>query len=161
MKVMNSQNLRIRPMQETDLASVYGLIQNAIQVYYQPIYPVEAIEYFKSYHQKDNILNDAKNGYTVVAESAGEVLSTGTLLGTNLRRVYVNPEHQYQGIGKLVVRELEHQAQSNSLSTLDLSCSLVARRFWESLGYLVLKETHLIVSNDQKLHFYGMAKTLS
>ena len=73
-------------------------------------------------------------GYIVIAESNGEILGTGTLLGTNVRRVYVNPSHQHEGIGKLIVAELERRALGLNL---DLAASLISRQFWESCGYQI------------------------
>jgi len=153
-------NVQLRQMKESDLVSVYELVRNTIQVSYNEVYPVEAIEFFKNYHRKDFILQDAVEGYTIIGESDHEIIATGTLTGTNIRRVFVHPNHQHIGIGKLVVKQLEQKAAINKLSTLDLSSSLVSRRFWESVGFNFLRENYIPVSNEKKLIFYEMLKTL-
>ena len=156
------QGIQIREFnKEEDLRSIYRLIQHTIDTSYHEAYPREAIEFFKEYHSKDNILGDAATGYTVVAECNHEVLGTGTLLGNNVRRVFVSPLHQYKGIGKLIIRELERKASLDKLTTLDLEASLVSRQFWEALGFLVEREDYVLVRNDQKLSYYKMIKTLN
>ena len=155
-----SQQIRLRQMKQADLQSVYELVQNTIQVAYADVYPPEAIEFFKNYHNRENMLKDLETGYIVVAEADEQILGTGTLLGTNVRRVYIPPEHQRQGIGKLVVKELERKAKSAGLEKLDLSASPKSRRFWESAGFGLLGEFFLPVAKEKKLIYYEMTKNL-
>ena len=154
------QDIQINQFNENDLAIVQGLIYHTLDISYCGVYPIEAIEFFKEYHSRENILDNAKTGYTVVAELKSEVLGTGTLYGTNVRRVFVSPIHQHKGIGKLLVRELEKKASINKLTTLDLEASPVSRNFWESLGFAVQKEDFIPVRNNRKLHYYKMLKKL-
>ncbi|HEY41367.1 MAG TPA: GNAT family N-acetyltransferase [Dehalococcoidia bacterium] len=154
------QNIQIREFTDDDLQAVYQLIQHTIDVSYREAYPEEAVEFFKDYHSEEQILNDAANGYTVVAECNGEIFGTGTLSGTNIRRVFVNPHHQQKGTGKLIVRQLEKKALIEKVTTLDLEASLVSRQFWESLGFVIQSEEYFPVSNDKRLHYSRMTKTL-
>lgn len=154
------RNIQIRKFIEEDLQSVYRLIQHTIDTSYREAYPREAIEFFKDYHSREHILNDAATGYTAVAECNSEVLGTGTLLSTNIRRVFVNPLHQHRRIGKRLVNELERRASLEKLATLDLEASLVSRQFWESLGFVIRREDYVPVRNDQKLCYYEMVKTI-
>ena len=151
----------MRQLKHEDIESVFGLIQNTIDVSYYGVYPTEAIEFFKDYHSAEHIISDAATGYTIVAECNGEILGTGTLLGTNIRRVFVRPLHQHRGIGKLIVQELEIKASTEKSATLDLEASLVSRQFWELLGFVAQREEYIPVQNGQKLHYCKMVKTLS
>jgi len=155
------QSIQIRIFDKEDLPSVYKLIHNAIDVSYNGVYSREAIEFFKNYHSKEHILNDAITGYTIVAEYDSKILGTGTLFGTNIRRVFVDPSHQHKGVGKLLVQDLGGKASLEQLTTIDLEASLVSRRFWGSLGFVVQREDYVTVRNSQKLVYYKMFKTLS
>jgi N-acetylglutamate synthase-like GNAT family acetyltransferase len=155
-----SQSIKLTQMKTTDLAAVYALVQKTIEVSYGGVYPPEAIEFFKNHHSRENILQDIAKGYIVMAESGGQILGTGTLLGTNVRRVFINPEYQRQGIGKIIAEKLERKARANGLAKLDLSASLKSRQFWEARGFTSTKEFALPVANGQKLIFYEMTKTL-
>jgi N-acetylglutamate synthase-like GNAT family acetyltransferase len=154
------QSIQVREFTEGDIPAVYSLLQNTIETSYREVYPPEAIELFKDHHSEEQILTDAAGGYMVVAEYNGEILGTGTLSGSNMRRVYINPPHQHRGIGKLITQELEKKALDEKLTTIDLAASLVSKRFWESRGYTVQKEDYVPVKNNKKLHFYRMSKTL-
>ncbi len=155
-----AQDIRIRKFAEGDIQTVYGLLQNTISTSYRGVYPPEAIKLFKDHHSEEQVLSDAAEGYTVVAEDTGEILGTGTLSGDHIKRVYISPLHQHRGIGRLIVQELEKKALAEKLPAVDLGASLVSRRFWESLGYTVQKEEYVPIENDKQLHFYRMSKTL-
>ena len=153
-------NIRLRQMKETELQAVYKLVQNTIQISYAGVYPPEAIEFFKNYHSTENILKDLATGYIVVAEADGRILGTGTLLGTDVRRVFIDPEYQRHGIGKIIAKKLERKAKSLELEKLQLSASLRSRRFWETMGFVSAGEFALPVANDKKLIFYEMSKEI-
>ena len=134
------------------------LTYKTIEVSYSDVYPEEAIEYFKDYHSEEYILNDARDGYTIILDFSGKIIGTGTLLGTNIRQVFIDPSYQYRGFGKLVMHKLEEQAFANEICILDLSASLVSKRFYDSLGYVTQKEDYIPVRNKQKLIYYAMVK---
>jgi len=154
------QNIKLRQMKTTDLEAVYELVQNTITVSYAGVYPPEAIEFFKNHHSQENIMKDIERGYIVVAESGGLLLGTGTIIETSIRRVFINPEYQHQGIGKIIANKLERKAKSAGLVKLDLSASIKSRQFWEAMGYISTGEFALPVANAKKLIFYKMIKTL-
>ena len=152
------RNIKLREFTREDLETVKRLIYKTIEVSYSDVYPEEAIEYFKDYHSEEHILSDARDGYTIILESNGKIIGTGTLLGTNIRRVFIDLSYQHMDFGKLVMHKLEKQASANGISILDLSASLVSKRFYDSLGYVTQKEDYIPVMNEQKLSYYAMVK---
>jgi GNAT superfamily N-acetyltransferase len=157
---MAAVNFDMREFDEKDLSSLCGLIRDTIDVSYHGVYPPQAIDFFKEYHSEENILNDAAAGYTLVAECGGQIVGTGTLLGTNVCRVFTSPQHQRQGIGKAIAQKLEKKAQRSQSTAIELDASLVSRRFWESLGFTVSGEYFVPVGDGQKLYYYQMVKYL-
>ena len=154
------QHIHIREFNEEDLSSIYDMIQNTIDISYNEVYPKEAIEFFKAHHSMAHILDDAVNGYTIVAKRENELLGTATLLGSNIRRVFVSPRYQHNGVGKLLVEDLEKNAFFKQLTAVDLEASLSSKIFWGSLGFIVLEKDHVPVRNNRKLYYYKMFKTL-
>jgi ribosomal protein S18 acetylase RimI-like enzyme len=152
--------IEIRKFTEEDFNNVFNLIQNTIDTSYNGVYPKEAIDFFKNHHSKDNILKDAAAGYTIVAETRGKIFGTGTILDTNIRRIFVSPTHQHKGIGKLLMQELLNKAQSQNISIVDLDASLSSLRFWESLGFMIQREEFIPVANNQRLGYYKMVRTI-
>jgi len=105
-----AQDIEIRKSNEKDPQTVYQLIQNTIDISYHDAYPEEAVTFFKNHHRKEEILNEAATGHTVVAESNKELVGTGTLLDNHIIRVFVNPLHQHRGIDKIIIQKLERKA---------------------------------------------------
>jgi GNAT superfamily N-acetyltransferase len=152
--------IKIRPFQDTDLAQVKELVHQTIDISYRANYTMEVIKFFKRYHPPETILQEAEKGHTVVAAETDEIVGTGTLLGTNVRRVFISPSCQRQGIGKLIVNELEKRATSESRYLLDLSSALGARTFWEARGFSVIEEHFSPTGDGLVIHYYTMTKIL-
>ena len=105
-----TNSIQIREFSREDLDTVVSLIHHVVDVSYRDVYPAGALNLYKEFHSRDNILNDAENGYCVVAENGGRIVGTGTLLDDGIRRVYIDPSYQKSGIGKRIYRELENKA---------------------------------------------------
>ena len=145
---------------ETDLDAVKALVDRTIDVSYAGVYPPAAIAFFKEYHHRECILADAQRGYTLVIEQDGALRATGTLLGTNVRRMFVDPAMQGHGMGQALLTSLEQYARHHGLTTLDLSGSLPARDFYLHHGYRIDREEALVLPDGEMLRFYAMSKTL-
>jgi len=103
--------IKIRKFRLTDLNAVRRLIYNTIDVCYPAVYCPEAIKYIKNYHSSENILKGAKKGYTIVLERNNRIAAVGTIIKNGyITRVFVNPEFQGQGIGKLIMEKLQTKA---------------------------------------------------
>ena len=76
-------------------------------------------------------------------------------------RVFVVPEFQKLGFGKLIMHNLEEKALSTAITAVTLDASLPSKRFYDSLGYVTLEETFLEVENGKKLDYYKMEKSLT
>lgn len=155
------RDIKLREFRPADLQAVKRLVHKTIDISYYEAYPEEAIEFFKDYHSEEHILSDAIEGYTIVLECNGKIVGAGTLLGTNIRRVFIEPSYQHKGLGKLVMHELEERALAKGIATLDLEASLVSTRFYRSSGYVTQKEDYIPVRNKQKLSYYVMVKKLN
>jgi putative acetyltransferase len=158
--IIMTNNIQIREFTSEDLDMVVGLIHHVVDFSYTDVYPAGALELYREFHSRENILNDAKNGYCVIAENAGRIVGTGTLLDDGIRRVYIDPTYQNSGIGKQVYNALEKRALQTGLSHLGLGASVIARKFWESVGFVFEEEVDIPVG-DEQLKFYTMSKQLS
>jgi len=155
-----TNNVQIRQFAKEDLDTVVALIHQVVDISYRDVYPAGALNLYKEFHSRDNILNDAENGYCVVAENGGRIVGTGTLLDDGIRRVYIDPSYQKSGIGTEIYRDLENKALQTGLSRLGLGASVIAREFWESVGFVFEEEVD-IPAGDEKLKFFMMSKQLS
>lgn len=150
-----------RTFVETDLAAVKALVDRTIDVSYAGIYPPAVIRFFKEYHRQECILADAQMGHTLVIEEDGVLLATGTLLGTNVRRMFVDPDVQGRGLGFALLTSIEEYACRVGLTALDLSSSLPARDFYLHYGYRIDSEEAISLPDGGQLRFYAMSKALA
>jgi GNAT superfamily N-acetyltransferase len=150
----------LRIFEDTDLFAVKSLVHRTIAVCYPGHYCMEAVRFFANYHADPAIAEDAREGCTLVLEKAGRILGTGTLLGDEIKRVFVEPGLQKHGLGRLIMQRLEAQAASLGVVTIRLDASLPAKSFYDRLGYATVERASLEVENGRRLDFFRMRKTL-
>jgi GNAT superfamily N-acetyltransferase len=150
----------IRDFQRADLAALKALVHKTIATCYPSRYCAEAVRFFIDYHDAEAILRDAKEGRTMILDKASRILGTGTLVGGEIKRVFVDPTFQKQGFGRRIVERLEEAAARQGVKTVKLDASLPSQVFYERLGYVTTQAAFLPVENGQRLDFFKMQKTL-
>jgi GNAT superfamily N-acetyltransferase len=156
----NEDSVCLREYRPCDLNSVKGLIHGTIDDCYPPVYPAEAVLFFKAYHSDEAIAARTSQGHTVVLEQHGRIVGTGTLGNDHVSAVFVERSFQGKGLGRRLMRHLEAKARSVGVSCVTLDASLPSKRFYDSLGYFVIDEAVLPVANGKSLRFYRMRKPL-
>lgn len=156
-----AEEITMRMADPQDADSLKELIDETIDTCYFSIYPQEAIDYFKDYHSRTNIINDIMKGDCLILVSGEKLIGTGTLLGSNARRVFVKPVYQNLGLGKRIMYGLEEKAVKKGVRIMDLDASFVAYPFYRALGYETQAEDVIPVENGQSLRYYKMVKKLA
>ena len=87
-------------------------------------------------------------------------MGTGTLLGKEISRVFVAPDFQGRGIGKLIVSHLERCAAENGVKAVYLTSTAVSKAFYESLGYLVIEGEVFSSEGSLAVGYFRMKRTL-
>ena len=152
--------MSVREFLNNDLVDVKSLVHRTIDVCYSSVYCAEAVQFFKDWHHDEKILKNAKEGYTIVLNEDGRMVGTGTIVGDEVMRVFVDPVFQKCGFGKLIMSELEERALSLGIVVIKLDASIPAKKFYDSLGYVTLEETSLEVGNNKRLDYFKMQKSL-
>jgi GNAT superfamily N-acetyltransferase len=150
----------IRESQRADLAAIKALVHKTITTCYPSRYCAEAVRFFIDYHDAEAILRDAREGRTMVLDKASRILGTGSLVGGEIKRVFVDPTFQKQGFGRRIVERLEEAATRQGVKTVKLDASLPSKVFYERLGYVTTQAAFLPVENGRRLDFFKMQKTL-
>jgi GNAT superfamily N-acetyltransferase len=150
----------LREFRQTDLFAVKSLVHRTIAVCYPGHYCLEAVRFFTNYHDEQAIIQDAREGCTLVLEQAGRILGTGTLVGEEIKRVFLEPGLQKHGLGRLIMKRLEERAESLGIAVTKLDASLPAKPFYDTLGYVTIERTSLEVENNRRLDFFRMQRTL-
>jgi GNAT superfamily N-acetyltransferase len=98
---------KIRPFMDSDAEVLHQLIYQTIDDAYTGVYGPKAIQYFKDYHSSSQILDDARQGQTMVLELNERIVGTGTICEQNIRRVFISPAFQGRSFGRMVMETLE------------------------------------------------------
>lgn len=151
---------RICEFRESDLVPVRRLIHHTIDVCYSGVYPSRAVQFFKEFHSEEKIMERYRKGEILVVEQDGDMIATGTIVGSDIFGVFVHPEFQHSGHGGALMRELENRAKARGGTESELSVSLPSRGFYESLGYEMLEECSIDVGEGQHLDFWKARKPL-
>lgn len=155
-------NMTFREFRPADAAAVHGLVLRTVEVSFAAVYAPSAIEHFRHHHEEQEILADAAGGCAVVVECGGRMVATGTLTGAGeIKRVYVHPDIQGRGLGRRIMAELERRGRQRGLARVFLHASLVARPFYEALGYRLLAAKTATMPDGAPLDYFEMDKPLA
>ncbi len=150
----------IREFQRADLPALKALVHQTIALCYPGHYCTEAVRFFIDYHSEEAILRDTEKGRIIVVDRAGRILGTGTLVGDEIKRVFVNPALQKQGWGRRIMQNLEETAARAGVAIVKLDASLPSKAFYDRLGYVTVEPAFLPVENGRRLDFLRMQKIL-
>ncbi len=149
-----------RAFEEGDLATIRNLICDTIDRSYTGAYPASAISFFKDYHKESSILDDSRKGLTLVVEIDGSITATGTLLGDEIKRMFVSPDMQGKGLGRFLMDELLHIARQKGLQRIFLDSSVVSIGFYRKYGMQQVSENFIPLDDDSRLDYSRMTMAL-
>ena len=152
--------LLYRKMRMDDVAAVHALVQGTITTSYKDAYSANAMEFFKRYHDVDNIVKEVHEGHCILAIYDGVTAGVGELLVNKIRMVFVEPSLQGLGIGRGLMMRLQDRARENGLDELHLESSVVAVGFYKHMGYEVVQKTYLDLEGGGTLPYFIMKHRL-
>ena len=126
------------------------------------MYPPRAVQFFKEHHSEEKIAGRSAVGdiLLLVAEQDVSILATGALVDAQVIGVFVHPDHQCKGYGKVIMAKLEKLARAKALQRIALSISLPSRKFYEHCGYEVLEECAIDAGEGEHLKYWPGEKLL-
>jgi GNAT superfamily N-acetyltransferase len=111
----------------------------------------------------DHYLRNAlPNETTLVAEVDGRIAGFGVIIESinELRAVYVAAEFGKQGVGSVLLRELETLAKERGCEELHMDSSLTAAPFYRRQGYEDLGRSEHTLSTGHKMACVRMRKAI-
>lgn len=151
----------IRRFRDTDIGALTRLIHETIDVSYAEVYPPRAVQFFKAFHAEQDILERSRAGTVLVVEEDGELTATGSMVDGEIFAVFVAPNLQQGGRGKLLMQALEDEARAGGAMQSELSVSLPSMKFYRGLGYEIVEERSRDVGEGQRLDFWKARKPLT
>ena len=134
--------MQIRRFQETDAEAAAQVVARTVEISNSADYPPEYIEHLKETHNADVLIQRAKEGHMYVACDGEKIIGTGTIApfwGSEtesiLLTIFVLPDYQGKGIGRLIIESLEQDEYAKRASRIEIPASLTAVNFYRHLGY--------------------------
>ena len=136
---------------------IYELVHITIKDIYKKYYSDEAVKFFLELHSKENISADISEGKVYAAVHEHDVVGTGTLDGDHIKRLFVLPQFQEQGIGTRIMDFLEAEIIKD-YGAVWLDSSLPAGKFYHDRGYITKKYEEIQLENDKVLAYEIMCR---
>jgi putative acetyltransferase len=88
------------------------------------------------------------------------LLGYGSRRGDRIAALYVAPDRQGQGVGSMLLAQLERDAIAEGIEVLELNSTLAAAGFYRQQGYETLGTTQCFEAGGQTLEAVAMRKRL-
>lgn len=132
----------IRLAQAIDAEGVSQVILAALHDSNARDYPADVIARVASNFTPDAVLALLQRRTVLVATQDEVIVATAALDGNVVRSVFVNPLLQGQGIGRLLMIEIELRAREAGVTVLNVPSSLTAEPFYSALGFHTVRDVY-------------------
>ena len=107
-----------------------------------------------------NWMQSLSSKFTFVAEEGDTIAGFGELeINGHIDRFYCHKDFQRQGVGKLILTQIESKAQDFGIKKLFTEASITARAFFEAQGYIVIRKQE-VERRGQKFINFAMEKNI-
>lgn len=134
--------MNIRRFTAADAEAAAQVVAKTAEISNSRDYPPEYIERLKKTHSAEVLLQRAQEGHMYVVCDGDTIVGTGTIApfwGSETESifltVFVLPEYQGRGLGRLIIETLEQDEYAKHASRIEIPASLTAVNFYRHLGY--------------------------
>ncbi|MCF5723249.1 GNAT family acetyltransferase [Pseudomonas syringae] len=135
-------SIAVRLAQPTDAEGISQVILAALHSSNAQDYPADVIARVASNFTPDAVLALLTRRVVLVAVQDQAIVATAALDANVVRSVFVNPMLQGQGIGRLLMLEIELRAREAGVTTLSVPSSLTAEPFYTQLGFHTVRDVY-------------------
>ena len=132
----------VRLAQPTDAEGISQVILAALRSSNAQDYPADVIARVASNFTPDAVLALLARRVVLVAVQDEVIVATAALDANVVRSVFVNPSLQGQGIGRLLMIEIELRAREAGVTVLSVPSSLTAEPFYTKLGFHTVRDVY-------------------
>lgn len=132
----------IRPALDDDAAGISAVILRALRETNAKDYTHEIIARVERSFSPDAVLALIAKRTVFVATIGSRVVGTASLDGSVVRTVFVAPDVQARGIGKLLMAEIERTARERNIPSLTVPSSVTAETFYAGLGFNAVRDSY-------------------
>jgi GNAT superfamily N-acetyltransferase len=132
----------IRPALDDDAADISAVILRALRETNAKDYTDEIIERVERSFSPVAVRELIGKRTVFVGTLGGRVVGTASLDGSVVRTVFVAPDAQARGIGKLLMAEIERTARERNIPSLTVPSSVTAETFYARLGFSAVRDSY-------------------
>ncbi|RXT48960.1 GNAT family N-acetyltransferase [Bradyrhizobium betae] len=132
----------IRPALADDAADISTVILRALRETNAKDYTGEIIERVERSFSPDAVRALIAKRTVFVATLGRGVVGTASLDGSVIRTVFVAPDVQGRGIGRLLMAEIGRTARERSIAALTVPSSVTAETFYAKLGFNAVRDSY-------------------
>lgn len=132
----------IRPALDDDAADISAVILRALRETNAKDYTDEIIARVEQSFSPDAVRQLIANRTAFVATIGSRIVGTARLDGSVVRTVFVAPDLQAQGVGKLLMAEIERVARERNIASLTVPSSVTAETFYARLGFKPVRDSY-------------------
>lgn len=141
-KDMSEPEVTIRRFEDKDAEAVSELIRKTINISNRKDYPEELMDQLIASESPEHVLERASWTHFYVTESEGSIIGCGAIGPywgkedeSSLFTIFVNPDYQGKGIGKLIVGTLEKDEFFSRAKRIEIPASITGIPFYLKMGY--------------------------
>jgi len=134
--------MEIRKFQPEDAAATARVITDALRISNAKDYPPEYIEYNIATHTPEVLIQRANEGHMYVVCDGSKIVGCGTIApywGSQtesiLLTIFVQPEYQGKGVGRLIINTLEQDEYFLRAERVEIPASITGVEFYKKMGY--------------------------
>ncbi len=135
-------DINIRLLEEGDAEKVSELIRTTISISNKKDYPEELMDQLIAIETPEHVLERASWTHFYVAEKDGAIIGCGAIGPywgkedeSSLFTIFVNPEYQGKGVGRLIVETLEKDEYFTRAKRIEIPASITGIPFYLKMGY--------------------------
>jgi GNAT superfamily N-acetyltransferase len=132
----------IRPALDDDAADISAVILRALRETNAKDYADEIIARIEQSFSPDAVRTLIAKRTVFVATIGSRLVGTASLDGNVVRTVFVAPDVQARGIGKLLMAEVEKLARDRNIAALSVPSSITAEGFYARLGFEAVRDSY-------------------
>jgi GNAT superfamily N-acetyltransferase len=132
----------IRPALEDDADEISAVILRGLRETNAKHYANEIIERIERSFSPRAVLQLIGKRTVLVAAIGSRVVGTASPDGRVVRSVFVAPDAQARGIGKLLMAEIERTARERNIPVLAVPSSVTAEAFYARLGFRAVRDSY-------------------
>ena len=137
-----ASDITIRLLEEGDAEKVSELIRTTISISNKKDYPEELMDQLIAIETPEHVLERASWTHFYVAEKDGAIIGCGAIGPywgkedeSSLFTIFVNPECQGKGVGRLIVETLEKDEYFTRAKRIEIPASITGIPFYLKMGY--------------------------